>query len=967
VDYDLSRLGSREFEHLSQAIAIRVLGPGVMVFGSGPDGGREATFDGPVDYPRPAAEGPWRGRGVLQAKFKERSTGTTADNKWLVKQIKQELTTWATPESRRRRSLLPEYILFTTNVWLSSVPKSGGMDAARREIGSFADALGLKGWDVWGGDQICRYLDNFADIRQAFAGFVTPGDVLERLRRLLGDEAADIGQVAGEHAGKELFAGQWVRLNQAGSPDNEKLKLADIGIDLPGIGEGRSDTPLIADAISRGDMLMRPSARRGQARHLVWIGGPGQGKSTLTQMLAQVYRVALLAERPAHRLGPAAAVLASLQNRLAELKLPTPRCRRWPITVNLNDYGEAVSRDQALTLIGFISQQVGKRLDRHVSAAHLKSWLGSWPWLLILDGLDEVAAASARDLVEERINQFLIDAADIDADLLVVGTTRPQGYNGEFAHEQFVHLTLRSLDADEAVGYAHRLSEVRHAQDPDLADQVASRMRRAAQEPMTARLMRSPLQVTIMTLLLERHTRVPDSRHALFESYYDTIYSREVSKGGPTAKLLEEHRNDVNAIHQQVALLLHARAEDHPDSESLVSSSELDALARARLRHEGVTTDEARTLAARLVAAATTRLVLLAPIARDHVGFDVRSLQEFMAARAVSTGPDEEVLARMRALAPSAHWRNTWLLAAGRIFSRSEHLRPGLISVLGALNTEAPLAMLIAPGSRLALDMLDDDTAARARGFQRIVVTHALELLNQPPGGDVERLAEALQLVVTRDPEVEHMILSALRRATESVGWPLLSGVVVLAEFADRPGPIQASARSHLRTLLRTVDGVRKNALIDVSRTFPHRSLRSLENLRTDAQYEKDFPYLFESLLSTPLTDPRSEAARQRLTEVIEQYDPSPREAGVPLRSILNARELWTGYRPDRRTLLPSQVDSDVPEAYRTVDHDLALLGGELGLTRWWAAETLWSSLAQAYSRLPVTHKLGGLLDDIDR
>ena len=46
VDYDLNRLGEREFEHLTQALALRVLGPGVEVFGDGPDGGREAAFEG---------------------------------------------------------------------------------------------------------------------------------------------------------------------------------------------------------------------------------------------------------------------------------------------------------------------------------------------------------------------------------------------------------------------------------------------------------------------------------------------------------------------------------------------------------------------------------------------------------------------------------------------------------------------------------------------------------------------------------------------------------------------------------------------------------------------------------------------------------------------------------------------------------------------------------------------------------
>ncbi|MCK2240988.1 MULTISPECIES: NACHT domain-containing NTPase [unclassified Crossiella] len=957
MDYDLSRLGNREFEHLSQALAIRVLGPGVTVFGSGPDGGREATFDGPVDYPSPSTTGTWNGFGVVQAKFKERLTDTTEDNKWIVRQIKKELEKWKAPSSNRSKNRVPSYVMFTTNVWISSVPESGGIDAANALIESFADALGLQDWAIWGGDQICRYLDNFAEIRQAFGGFTTPGDVLERLHHLLPEEIVEVSVAAGRHACSELFASQWIRLNQAGSPENEKLKLSEIGADLPGVAAGR-DVLVVRDAISRGDSIMRPTARRGDTSHLVWVGGPGQGKSTLTQLLAQAYRAALLADRPAHRLGPSASVLAAVRDRLRELGLPEPRSRRWPIAVNLNDYGEAVSRDRELSLLGFIAQQVSKRLDHYVGPHHMRSWLGSWPWLLILDGLDEVAAPSAREAVEQRINEFLITAADVDADLFAVGTTRPQGYNDEFPVDQFEHVTLRPLEVAEAIDYGLHLSEVRHRDDPDLAEQVASRLGQAAQEHFTARLMRTPLQVTIMTLLLERQARVPDSRYSLFESYYHTIYTREVSKGGPTASLLEQHRNDINAVHQQVALLLHSRAEQHPDRDSLVSLAELDALTRIRLHGEGIGDEESQRLAAQLVAAATRRLVLLAPIAQDHVGFDVRSLQEFMAAQAIATGPDDEVLRRMKALAPSAHWRNTWLLAGGRIFRHSEHLRLGLVAILDEIDTESPLAMIIAPGSRLALDMLDDDTSARARGIQRTVVKRALALINQPPNQYTEKLATTLHPMLARDPELGEMIMPTLRRAVHGGDWSLLAGAIILAEFADKVSPVQTVARNYLRDLFRAVEDDKKDALVHVARQFPHPSLRRFEKAPS-ATYRLDSHAALGRLLKTPLEDPRCEIARQDVAARMRQYDPSSQDGGVDVRSLWSAFELT---RIDH--LLPDLVPTAANESGEAERFglNLALLSNELTLVEFNAADQLRASLVQFYGQQQVTKKLGDLI-----
>jgi hypothetical protein len=67
-DYDLSGLSARSFEQLVQSLATKVLGIKVQVFGDGPDGGREATFDGRVPYSTGAAS--WDGYGVIQAKFR---------------------------------------------------------------------------------------------------------------------------------------------------------------------------------------------------------------------------------------------------------------------------------------------------------------------------------------------------------------------------------------------------------------------------------------------------------------------------------------------------------------------------------------------------------------------------------------------------------------------------------------------------------------------------------------------------------------------------------------------------------------------------------------------------------------------------------------------------------------------------------------------------------------------------------
>ena len=69
-DYPLEELGPRAFEQLAVALSVKVLGPGVEAFGSGPDGGREATYTGPVNWSATSGfgNGSWNGYVVIQAK-----------------------------------------------------------------------------------------------------------------------------------------------------------------------------------------------------------------------------------------------------------------------------------------------------------------------------------------------------------------------------------------------------------------------------------------------------------------------------------------------------------------------------------------------------------------------------------------------------------------------------------------------------------------------------------------------------------------------------------------------------------------------------------------------------------------------------------------------------------------------------------------------------------------------------------
>lgn len=138
ADYDLSGLSPRSFEQLIQAIAARVIGPGIVIFGDGPDGGREATFEGSIPYPD--RDSGWQGYGIVQAKFRQRPLGSKQDGEWALQQLRSELEKFVDPERNLRK---PEYYIFATNVVLTPVQDKGSKDKVYALIQAFKGKLPL--------------------------------------------------------------------------------------------------------------------------------------------------------------------------------------------------------------------------------------------------------------------------------------------------------------------------------------------------------------------------------------------------------------------------------------------------------------------------------------------------------------------------------------------------------------------------------------------------------------------------------------------------------------------------------------------------------------------------------------------------------------------------------------------------------------------------------------------------------
>lgn len=734
------------FEEFIRVLALQVFGPGVNVLGNGPDQGREATFHGTVPYPFPP-EQQWNGYGVIQAKFKERLESTRQDQSWALAQLKGELRRW------QERNPKPDYLVFCTNVELSPAA-NGGRERLERVLQAAQKKLRMQGYAIWDANQLRGFVDRYESIRTRFGCLFTPGDVLAQYARQLSWQV-DADSVLTAYLCRELLFDQDARLGQSGDRSEDRIKLADVFVDLPVIeinGE-TLESPLIQPdclrilaeaAANKLDPLTLHQQQPGGAGtkihgRFLLIGGPGSGKSTIGQFLAQIHRAALLSRRPEHRLeSRVMEVVAAMKARCAEDQIAWPAIPRFPIRIELNAFSQALAcRDagRVATLSEYIRRMLSQ--DVQISHAELREWLRTYPWLIIFDGLDEVPSSSNRRGVIEAVQHFLNEARDAEADLLVLATTRPEGYHGEFDGDEVRAQALWPLRKREALSCADRYVGAKIGlQDDPRAAKLRSAIAEAIELPLAQRLMTSPLQVTFMVAVIAANGRASESRWQLFADYYRTIYERELHKAvQPFHRVLSERRQDIDALHHRVGFLLQVRGERAEDEDTGLTLAEFEALVDEALRENGLQDAELAWQRTMIVEAARLRLVFLTSCKEDQLGFEVRSLQEYMAAAHITDTDSADAIQRLKCIVHSAYWCNTLLFAIGRFFvePRLRAHRDRIRLLCEDANKEDPLQEAACLGSRLALEILESGATASVPQISRSLAECALKLLAHPP------------------------------------------------------------------------------------------------------------------------------------------------------------------------------------------------------------------------------------------
>lgn len=741
----LEKLNNSSFESITKALAMEKFGSAGQVFPQGPDGGRDFSFEGAIKTYEPQK---WNGYLVLQAKFKSNIRGTD-DVKWLIDQLKAELLKFLRPDSAYRK---PEYYIIATNINLSgadaktkTVTRKSGLTKVTEHMKEWTTSIGLKGFDIWPSDKIETFLAASSSIRTTYLASVLPGDILKKISDSLSQKEKNLEYALKLSLIHLLKRDKNVRLKDAGSLSDDDIRASQVFVDLPArdLGGRPPAQKFVRRTIEQAKGIFGGHAQANEILHkrdrsnkLVLLGGPGQGKSTASLFLTQLFRASLIRESKTTTLDEQTKFLINEIFERAECEsighnLPS----RYPAWISLPQFADKISyakssKTKKPSLLSFVAEEISDTSQSDVTVDDLRGWLKSFPWFFTFDGLDEVPPSGERDSVITAIQDLIAETELLNSDAFFVVTSRPQGYNSDLESDTWTHKTLIDLPIQTALSYAKLLAKSYYKDDIYRQKKIVDQLERSADRPTTQRLMKSPLQVTILHMIVDTGGGVPNSRWSLFHEYFEILKKREKSKGGEVQKILDKNITQIGPIHQRAGLILHVDAEIAGSATASLDMEKLSLLIESFLKNEGFDSVEISERLAELTELALNRLVLLSSREESKISFDVRSLQEFMAASALTANSPQIIEERLLLLAGKSHWQHVFTIAASRCFSEDNlhYLRSAITQIPKRLE-DNHAHRVVGGGALLSFALFSDDIAADHPTFRRLLALHALELL----------------------------------------------------------------------------------------------------------------------------------------------------------------------------------------------------------------------------------------------
>lgn len=671
--YDLTQLDAQSFEHLVNFLALKVLGNGVTSFSPGADGGKDGYLKGRAPYPTEVDC--WEGIWFLQSKFHKPHLSKDSQ-KWLVNEVRKEIKQF----ENSNRHLKPNIWIIATNIDPTGIPQTGSFDTIKAMVRKFDPEIKV---DIWGGRKILDLLAHHNEAAIHYGHFLTPGHVITKLYEKLNEYNNQVKDIIDHLILNQFQELSYTKLEQAGSGSDQRPKIYELFRDLPVTTQSGDCYFIMESLVSAAKNVQKNtiwnkfghgwqewSKNPTRARVLLLKGGPGQGKSTAGQYFGQLQRAAFILSENGPGVPPQHRIIAEELMNQAKQEGFWPSVPRIPVFVELKDFANWYSlkkENEPKNIVAYLCDKIKSKTAKNISAEMLHDAFKLSTWFINFDGLDEVPN-DLKDHVAYEIISFTNELIPhLDADFLILCTTRPQGYSGQFENLFSATVTLSPLPAEIALQCA--TSVVQFNRSSEEAEEAISILKYAMASEQVRELMTTPLQSHIMAVVVRDGGRPPEKRWELFKNFYTVMKKRESQKNFPDIRisaLLRDRDQLLKSIHDRLGICLHTKSENSKGAEATFEKAEFYQLAKqtSAMQIEGDVEDIVDTL----MEATTERLVFVnTPESSESVRFDIRQLQEFFAAEFIYSAVDSvELRRRLEIICGDAHWREVvhFLLSA---------------------------------------------------------------------------------------------------------------------------------------------------------------------------------------------------------------------------------------------------------------------------------------------------------------
>lgn len=415
------------------------------------------------------------------------------------------------------------------------------------------------------------------------------------------------------------------------------------------------------------EFLLHPKVQN-EIERILLEGGPGQGKSTISQYVSQVHRVKLLNKQ---------SDIDLLPNNIKNSPI------RLPFKIDLRDLAAWVEKknpyQESFTKEYFDSIWKNSLESFLVAHIHYHAKIEIFttndfiaicklsPVLIVFDGFDEIANIKVRSDVIDFINKGITRISGNTKSMQVIITSRPAAFSSlvGFSIDNYPHFELTDITLSIINEYVEKWLKASNLHGRD-ASEIKKLVKEKLEMPHLKDLAKSPMQLAIfLSLLRTKGQSLPDKRTALYDSYINLFFDRESEK----STLIREKRDLVIDIHQYLAWVLHSEAELYKKSGS-IHFEDLRTRLKEYLGKEG----HDISIAEQLFDVMKERVCALVSRVQGTFEFEVQPLREYFCAKylyttaqnstagSVKTGTKPD---RFHAILRNSYWQNVVRFFAG--------------------------------------------------------------------------------------------------------------------------------------------------------------------------------------------------------------------------------------------------------------------------------------------------------------